>query len=284
MTNLIFGCGYLGMRVARRWIEQGIDVAAVTRRSDRAETLAKEGVRPIVADVTRGETLADLPEAAVVLVAVGHDRSSGQSIEATYVEGLRNILGCLNDRTKRIVYVSSTGIFGPAAGATIDETTAPNPTTTGGRAHWLAEQTLAEHRLGERAIVLRMAGLYGPGRLPRLADLVAGRPIAASPDGQVNLIHIDDGASAAVAAGLHRSAPELFLISDGHPVARREFLAEMARIAGASPPKFVDAARLDPAARGSGDKRIDNRRMIERLGVEIEYPTYREGLAASYGR
>src|ERR1044071_3767997 len=95
MTKLIFGCGYLGERVARRWHLAGNDVAVVTRRESRADAFRQLGYEPIVADVTRPETLSRLPVSECVLFAVGFDRASKNSIQQVYANGMSNVLAAL---------------------------------------------------------------------------------------------------------------------------------------------------------------------------------------------
>ena len=92
MTNLIFGCGYLGQRVANRWLEQGQAVSALTRQRDDA--LRQRGIEPIRGDVLDPASLRALPEASTVLYAIGMDRSAGRSFRDVYVkERLLNWLG-----------------------------------------------------------------------------------------------------------------------------------------------------------------------------------------------
>jgi nucleoside-diphosphate-sugar epimerase len=281
MTKLIFGCGYLGSRVARRWQAQGEEVFVVTRSGQRAREFSAEGLRPIVADVLRPDSLTRLPKADTVLFAVGYDRSSGASIYDVYVAGLRDVLASLSDDTRRFIYISSTGVYGQSLGESVDETSPTEPTRDGGRACLAAEQTLAADRLGERGIVLRMAGIYGPGRIP-LADLIRrGDAIPAPAESSLNLIHVEDAARVVLAAEVKAVPPRTYVVSDGHPAMRREYYEELARLLAAPPPSF---APPDPAAmktgRSAGDKRIDNARLVAELDVELEYPSFREGLAA----
>src|SRR4051812_1668416 len=91
-TRLIFGCGYLGRRVAQRWATAGDEVVAVTRSERRAAEFAANGWRPIVADVTDPASLQNLPVADSILFAVGFDRGGNQSIHQVYVDGLANVL------------------------------------------------------------------------------------------------------------------------------------------------------------------------------------------------
>jgi nucleoside-diphosphate-sugar epimerase len=281
MAKLIFGCGYLGSRVARLWQDQDDEVFVVTRNGERARQFTALGLHPIVADVLQPETLARLPRVETVLFAVGHDRGSGASIHDVYVGGLRDVLASLSDDTRRFIYISSTGVYGQSHGETVDESSPAEPNRDGGRASLSAEQTLAADRLGERGIVLRMAGLYGPGRIPLADKIRHGEPIPASADSTLNLIHIDDAARVVLAAETKAEPPRTYVVSDGHPAVRRDYYEELARLLGAPSPTF---APPDPSAartgRSAGDKRIDNTRMMTELGVELLYPSFREGLGA----
>jgi nucleoside-diphosphate-sugar epimerase len=281
MPKLIFGCGYLGSRVARRWLDAGEEVAIVTRSRERAAELSAAGYQAIVADVLRPATLADLPSADTVLFAVGYDRASGAAIHDVYVGGLHAVLGALPTSTGKFLYISSTGVYGSAGGHWVDEETPCDPQRPGGRACLEAEQLLAAHALGKRAIVLRMAGIYGPGRLPNAADIRAERPIAAPEHGALNLIHVDDAAAVVVAAGLRGAPPRCYTVSDGHPAERRAYYEELARLLHAPPPTFaVPSADSPAAARAAADKRVKNTRLLAELQVTLAYPSYREGLAA----
>lgn len=289
MRKLIFGCGYLGERVARRWREMGHDVAVVTRSSARAASFAQQGYAVIIADVTRPETLKDLPTADTVLFAVGHDRDSDQPIETVYAGGMRNVLATLPENTGRYIYISTTGVYGPAGGDWVDEATPPDPQRDGGRASLAAEQTLAAHPIGARSVVLRLAGIYGPGRVPYINELRDGKPIPAPSNGYLNLIHVDDAAAVVVAAAEMPLAESMeldgnvrvYCMSDGHPVERAEFYAEVARQIGAPAPRFIAPDPNSPrAVRAAADRRVRNDRMLTQLRVHLAYPDYRAGLAA----
>lgn len=280
MNKLIAGCGYLGLRVARRWLAGGHSVHALTRSPDRAEELQREGITPITADVTRPESLARLPVADTVLWSVGWDPQGGADRRAVYVAGLRAVLDALPPATRRIVMTSSTGVYGQADGRWIDEDSPCRPVREAGRVMLEAEETLRSHPLGDRAIVLRLAGLYGPGRIPRMRQLAAGEPIVASPGGHLNLIHVDDAAAAVLAAESRATPPRTYLVSDGHPTQQRDFYAQLAGLLGVGPPQFAEPDADTQRAQRGGNKRVRNGRMLDELGVELQHPTYREGLAA----
>jgi len=279
-TRLIFGCGYLGSRAAALWRKAGDTVYAVTRDADRAAEFRQQGWLPIVADVLDPPSLANLPVADTVLFAVARGRGSDMSIERLYVDGLRNVFAALPAGVGRVIYISSTGVYAQDDGSWVDESFPATPQRAGGIASLSAEQLLLADPRGLRSIVLRMAGLYGPGRIPRRDDLLAGRPIADPGDGWLNLIHIEDAARVIVAAA-DTNVTGVVNVSDGHPVLRREYQQEVARLLGAPPPKFVPASE-GPSSnpRRSGSKRISNRRMVEAIGVKLQYPSYREGLSS----
>ena len=289
MTKLIFGCGYLGARVAERWHEAGEEVAVVTRSDGRAADFSCRGYKAIVADVRRAETLRHLPAADTVLFAVGYDRTSSQSIHQVYAGSVQNVLAALPPDAGRFIYISTTGVYGPAGGEWVDEETPPDPRRDGGRAALAAEQILTAHPLGKRSVILRLAGVFGPGRIPFLNELRAGEPIPASSTGYLNLIHVDDAAAVVVAAAARdwgvapatEDRPRVYCVSDGRPVERGEYYREVARQIGAPAPTFVAPDPNSPrAARAEADRRIRNSRMLNEIGVTLAYPDYRAGLAA----
>jgi nucleoside-diphosphate-sugar epimerase len=284
-TKLIFGCGYLGERVARLWRDAGHEVFVVTRSAEKAKDFQRQNYQVIRADVTRPGTLSNLPNADTVLFSVGYDHSNGQSIADVYAGGVGNVLAALSRETDRFIHISTTGIYGDANGDWVDELTPPNPQREGGRASLAAERVLAGHPLGSRSIALRLAGIYGPGRIPFLDELRAAEPIPAPTSGHLNLIHVDDAATIVVAAGnlaLFHDGPRIYCVSDGHPVERGEYYAEVARQIGGQPPRFVDPDPNSPrTARARTDRRIRNDRMMAELRVKLEYPDYRAGLATA---
>ena len=281
MAKLIFGCGYLGRRVAQRWLQLGQTVFAVTRSPARAQDFIRHGLIPIVCDLTGQDPLGELPVADSVLFAVGYDQTTGKTIYDVYVEGLRNVLDALPRGTGRILYISSTGVFGQGGGQWVDERSACQPTREGGQACLDAERLLAAHPLGCRAIILRMAGIYGPGRIPRIQQLQQGQAITAPSRGYLNLVHVEDAASIVLAAEERATPPRLYLVSDGCPVERAEYYRELARLIGAPPPRFREPDSDSAAAlRAGSSKRICNQRMLDELAVKFVYPSYREGLSA----
>lgn len=286
MTNesLIFGCGYLGERVAKLWTADGQTVHAVTRSTSRATDLRRAGIVPLVADVTNPDSLCKLPQVDTALFAVGYDRTSDHSIDQVYAQGMRNVLAALPKSVRRLIYISTTGVYGDADGGWVGEETPPNPSRAGGKASLAAEEAIGESPFAARAVILRLAGIYGPNRLPYLKQLQAGEPIEASQSGHLNLIHVDDAArivQSVAHSELEFEGPRVYCVSDGDPPVRGEYYCEVARLLNAPEPTFAaPAAGSHRAARAAADKRVSNRRLLAEVTPSLLYPTYREGLAA----
>lgn len=273
--RLVVGCGYLGERVARRWLARGDRVVAATRSPARAEALAAAGIEPLILDVTAAapgwERLfgrTDEP-VATIFWAVGFDRAAGASYDDVHVAGLRKLLdaAAAAGLRPRVVFSSSTGVWGDERGGAVSEATPTDPSREAGRVLVAAERMLANHPAGP-GTALRFAGLYGPGRLPRLADLRAGRLIAADPDSWLNLVHVDDAAQVAVAVAEAPAPRPLYVVSDGTPVRRRDWYGRLAELAGGPPPAWDESA---PRGRG-GDKRVDPTLVWADLGIRPAHP------------
>ena len=290
--TLILGCGYLGQRVAAEAAAAGQEVYATSRRRSRARKLAESGFRPLLADWTDRRTLdglseSELPRVDRILIAVSYDRGSRLNRFDSQVEGLQNFLEALEKRQGNhghLCYISTTGVYHQTDGRWVDETSPTHPGREGGRVHLQAEARLRKRRGDGSTTILRLAGIYGPGRVPRVADVIAGRPIRSTATGYLNLIHVDDAAAAVMSAWDRAEKGDvlkpLYVIADDQPVIRREFYREIARQSGAPEPRFESPASDAPVTiRSESNKRIWNRRMKRYLVGRLKYPTYREGLA-----
>jgi len=286
MSVLIVGCGYLGRRVAPILIGRGERVFGTTRTAEKGEELAALGVEPIVADSLDPATLDALPAVSRVVHCVGYDRKSGADKRAVYVDGARNVLRRLPAGPDRLIYVSSTSVYGQTGGEWIDEDSPTEPRTEAGRICLDAENEAISwgREAGVGVVVLRCAGLYGPGRIVRRTLIERGEPIPGDPEKYLNLIHIDDAARAVVAA-LDAPAPgPLYLAGDDRPVTRREYYQIAADCLGAPAPRFFTPAPGSPeAARDLANRRVSNRRMKVELGVRLAHPDAATGVPAALG-
>lgn len=276
--RLVVGCGYLGTRVARRWLAAGDQVFGITRSQSRAEALAAIGIAPIVHDVTvepglhHPGPLATLPPLDTVFWAVGFDRSSGVSHRDVHVTGLARLLAALPG-APRVILSSSTGVWGDERGGSVSEDTPTHPSREAGRVLVEAEALLRAHPKGP-GVALRFAGLYGPDRLPRLDDLKAGRPLAADPDSWLNLIHVDDAAMIVCTVAAALAPQPLYVVSDGHPVQRREWYGHLARFTGSPSPTWDLSL---PRTRGA-DKRVDPSLLFRDLAITLAHPDPLRGI------
>jgi nucleoside-diphosphate-sugar epimerase len=275
---LVVGCGYLGARVARLWQASGHTVWALTRRADRARELALSGWHPVVADINRPESLPSLPQCATVLVAVGHERLASGSRADAHPAAVKHLVSALPAGMERLIYISSTGVYGQNDGTWVDEASPTEPQRAGGRACLDAERWLTTSPWSAAVLVLRLAGLYGPGRLPRLDELRAGI-VPVEESAYLNLVHVDDAAQIVHQVSQRVNPPDVLNVSDGHPVERGTYLRYLAELSGLRPPRFTSPGPHDPGSRrAAGSKRVSTRRLAQRCPIEWLYPSYREGL------
>lgn len=272
---LILGCGYLGKRLAARCAGQ---VFVTTRSPTRAEEFRAADLKPILCDVTEPDSLAVLPNVETVYYCIGLDRSAGKPMRAVYVDGLRHVLDKLPP-PRRFLYVSSSSVYGQQDGAEVDETAATCPVEEAGRIILAAEELLRE-RLPS-ALVMRFAGIYGRGRLLRAQALRNGEPLVSDPEKWLNLIHVEDGVTALLAAAERGQEGAVYLTCDDEPVRRRDFYTFLAESLKAPPPTFLPPPEGQTPPHESANRRLSNRRLRQELGVELLHPNYRSGIAAS---
>ncbi len=266
---LIAGCGYVGTALARHLVTQGWRAFGL-RRTPGA---LPPGIDPVIADLSRPESLVALPEAldAVVYAAAADDRSP-EAYHRAYVAGLEHLLAALrhqhNDRF-RLLYVSSTGVYGVNDGSWVDEETDPQSRSATSRL-LLAGEEVCRARAGVSS-VLRLGGIYGPGRRRLIDRVLAGQ--AACPTGTPvysNRIHLDDIVGALTHL-LRIDAPQpLYLGVDHAPAETGEVVRWMAARLGAPTPPI--GAEASPES----NKRCRNTRLVA-SGYTFRYPTFREG-------
>lgn len=282
MRRLIIGCGYLGRRVAACWKLAGDEVFALTRSEQNAEILRESGLSPILGDVTDAATLQALPECDTVLHAVGFDRTAAASKREVYVDGLSNVLDRMAGRCGRFIHVSSTSVYGQQEGEWVDEDSACDAETESGDICRAAEKLVLDRFAGGDSsacgTVLRLSGIYGPGRLlSRIDTLKNAQPLPGPEDGWLNLIHVDDAAKVVTTCAASETPELAYLVSDDRPVLRGDYYRLLAKLVGGPEPVF-DPDAVARHSRGI-NKRCCNRRLREGLGVSLSYPDIETGLA-----
>jgi nucleoside-diphosphate-sugar epimerase len=298
MNVVIVGCGYVGLELARQLAARGHETTGVRRSDAGLDAIASVGedgaddesgdeasVSAVRADATDPESLGELPDAdAVVFAASSGGRGAGAARDV-YVDGLENVIEEYGARMRppdRLVYTSSTGVYGDHDGAWVDEETPIEPTTEKTRVLARAERVAVETAgdIGIDGTVARFAGLYGPDRY-RLERYLNG-PVTA---GYLNMVHRDDAAGAIrYLLEADRARGERVVVVDDEPVEKHAFADWLADECGVPrPEKRSKAARiaegdLSAAAkrRIRTSKRCSNDR-LRALGYEFAYPTFREG-------
>lgn len=268
---LVAGCGDVGLRVAQRLLARGDDVWAL-RRTPHEPT--DDGIRWLCADLTRPESLSELREGFTQLVYLPTpDRRDRAAYKEVFVDGLRNLLASpACGSLQRTVLVSSTAVYGEHHGGWVDESTPASPAGFNGEILLEAERVLTHaHGL---SIVLRLAGLYGPGRTSLLERLRAGKVSAPrSSCHWANRIHVDDAAKAIVHLLQLADPQPCYLGVDSAPLPPHVLYDELARLIGAPPP------RDGPPPAGIGSKRLSNARLLA-SGFVLDWPDARTGYAA----
>ncbi|MBW3619686.1 MAG: SDR family oxidoreductase [Actinobacteria bacterium] len=266
MRVLIAGCGYVGSELARRLVTADHDVWGLRRTASGMP----EGVRALAGDVTDPATL-DLPGGMDTLVyAVSPGRRDETAYRAAYVDGLDHVLGALPTPPARVLFVSSTAVYGQEDGSVVDEDSATEPSSFSGRV--LLEAEARTHAAG--GTVLRLAGIYGPDRTRLIDEVRAGEATYPPGDVHTNRIHRDDCAGVLEHLLTLDAPAPTYVGVDDEPAPRREVLTWLAERLDAPPPRESP----EPRSRG-GDKRCSNAR-LRASGYELRFPTYREGYAA----
>ena len=281
---LVIGCGDVGVRVARRHLADGHRVTALAR-STRSAASQVSGIQTIRADLDDPVTLTALPTADAWVYYFAPPPLSGERDPR-----MKNFLNAISDQAlpARVVLISTSGVYGDCQGAWVSEERAPQPDSERARRRLDAEQQLRAWgvRHAVCTVILRVPGIYGPGRLPE-KRLRAREPVlheAQSP--WSNRVHIVDLVRACVAAGERGQAGAVYNISDGNPSTMTDYFNCVADALGLERPPQISLAQAR-AELSAGmqsylaeSKRLDNRRMREELGVVPQYPDLRSGLMA----
>jgi nucleoside-diphosphate-sugar epimerase len=286
-TLLIVGCGDVGLRVARllrgRW-----RLLALTSSTSRVDELRRAGVVPLVGNLDAPDSLGRLAGLADAVLHLAPPPSAGPTDTRTV-----HLLQALarQGRVRRIVYGSTSGVYGDAQGARFDETRAVRPATDRGRRRVDAEARLRAfgRSTGVCVSVLRIPGIYAgdrPGGHPR-ERLARGTPVLNHDDDvYTNHIHADDLARACVAA-LHRGLPQRVVhASDDTELKMGDYFELAARLCGLPAPPRI--SRAQAAGQMSAmqlsfmgeSRRLDNRRLKRELRLRLRHPTVAEGLLA----
>ncbi|MGB5306624.1 MAG: SDR family oxidoreductase [Gammaproteobacteria bacterium] len=284
---LIAGCGYIGRRLAVVLTAQGYRVTGLVRSQASADRLQAFGVRAISADLDATEQCTGniTGHATVFYLAPPPAQGNEDTRMAAFLRSIDS-----GPVPRRIVYISTSAVYGDCQGEWITEAHAVKPTTARGYRRLDAEnrvQAWSQCR-GVEWIILRVPGIYGPGKLP-LERLRKGTPVLREADAPyTNRIHADDLVSICVAAMHCGSHDTFFNVSDGNPGNMTDYFFRVADAAGLPRPPTVTRAQaqqlLSPGMLSflQDSRRMDNRKMLRELGVTLEYTSLDAGLRACF--
>jgi nucleoside-diphosphate-sugar epimerase len=266
---LIAGCGYIGDAAARLLVEEGWEVVGWTRRGQLAERAGENAIAFSAVDITDLETVRRNSFAADVVV---HCASSGaDSYLHVYRDGVANLAACFPNA--RIIFTSSTSVYPQCDGSSVTEESAAESDSENAQILRQAEKIV----LANDGIVLRVAGIYGPGRSFLLHSVINGNAVIGNRF--VNQVHRDDVASAISFLAQTRAVdpPRIFNVVDDIPAPRAEILDWLSARLGL--PLLSSPATATPK-RGRSNKRVSNAK-LRALGWLPAYPSYREGFDRS---
>jgi len=273
---LIAGCGFVGTSLAERLARRGCEVFALRR----SEFRPPPGVRALRADLSRVETLESLPlDIDVVVYAAGAGAPTEEAYRAAYLDGVDRLFRVLRGRgevPRRVLFCSSTAVYAQNRGEWVDEESATQPRRFNGELLLAAERMLQAVVPG--AIVVRLGGIYGPGRT-RLIDRVRNGEARIRPHAHfTNRIHRDDAAGVLERLALANAPRHVcYLGVDDEPADEADVLRYLATRLGVAEPRRSDSAA--PSVERAGSKRCRNER-IRAEGYRFAYPSFREGYAS----
>ncbi|HEX5041687.1 MAG TPA: NAD-dependent epimerase/dehydratase family protein [Candidatus Polarisedimenticolaceae bacterium] len=275
MRVLVAGLGWLGEAVARELAAAGHEVTGIRRRFPDEAALQAAGIRPLVCDLADFHAVRRLPDVDGVVVCAAPHTHGEDAYREAYVEINEALLERYAGASlSAYVYTSSTSVFGQSDGGDVDEDTAVHP--VGATAEILVE---AEHRVRGAAgtvptRIVRLSGLYGPGRTGILDRVRRGQLALGGDDLHwMNFCHRDDGVAFVRGALEGGAAGAVYHGSDAHPARRRDVVLWVAERLGVQP-------AVHHAGQEGPHRRVLSEKSRRTLGISLRYPSYREGLEA----
>jgi nucleoside-diphosphate-sugar epimerase len=279
---LIIGCGYVGLPLGAELARQGHDVFGLRRSAAAEASLSAAGIKPLRADITRPDELAKLsPSFDWVVNCVASGGGTAEDYRRVYWQGTRNLIHWLGGgAVKKFVYTSSSSVYGQNDGSVVTETSPTEPLVDTAQVLVETEKVLlaAAQERGFPAVILRLAGIYGPDRGHWFKLFLKGEARIEGQGGRVlNMIHRDDAVGAIIAALRNGRPGEIYNAADDEPVSQLHFFEWLADTLGRRlTPPAADAADAT-RKRGVTDKRVSNQKLKRELGYRFKYPTFRQG-------
>jgi nucleoside-diphosphate-sugar epimerase len=288
MRVLIVGTGYVGLPLGAELARLGHEVSGLRRNRAAGGELNAVGIQPLFADITKADELARLPrEFDWVVNCVASGGGDAGDYRRVYLEGMRHLIEWLAPASRRdtgapkIVYASSTSVYGQNDGAIVDEQSPAEPATETAQVLLEAEKALLEGARDRNfsAMILRVAGIYGPERGHWFKQFLKGEArLDGSGERFLNMIHRDDVIGGVIAALERGRSGDIYNAVDDEPVSQRDFFSWLAAATSLPMPAGAPATP-EARKRGVTNKRVSNRKLKADLGYGFKYPTFREGYA-----
>ncbi len=297
MRVLIIGCGYVGLSLGGELTMRGHDVYGICRSPARFSEFHRAGVNPIVLDITAPNAFEGVEPAFDWIVnTVSSSKGGVEEYRAVYLEGTRSILKWLGrgvsplraaPTLRRYVYTSSTSVYAHIDGSIVMEDSPTEPQSETSRVLVETEDVL-RHAVRDTnfpAVILRVAGIYGPERGHLFQQFLRGEArIAGDGSRLINMIHRDDVVLAIIAALERGGRGEIYNVADDEPVTQRELFGWLSHRLRVPMPPLASEADSSTRKRTVTNKRISNRKLRLALGCELKYPTFRQGYSAEIAR
>lgn len=285
MKILIVGCGDTGERLARLHEAAGDTVQSTTRSVERHNKLQTLKLATERLDLDHPPSSVQLsPADSIIMLVPPSGNGSHDPRMATLLQLIEQV-----GLPRRFVYISTTGVYGDCGGEWVTEASPRQPHSQRAWRRAAAEQQLEiwAARMAVELVILRVPGIYGPGRLP-LARLERGDPVLHTNEAPwSNRIHIEDLATACVLAGTHPDAHGVYNVTDGQPTTMTDYFNQVADVCGLARPPQISRAEAEERFSANmlsflnESRRIDNTRLRKELGLQLKYPDLASGLAAS---
>jgi len=284
MRTLIVGCGYVGTVLGTELVRFGHTVHGLRRTAGSNSDLQTAGIIPLLGDVTKRDDLAKMPaNYDWVINCVSSSGGGADDYQAVYLQGTRNVLEWLSPTPpKKFVYTSSTSVYAQTDGSLVTETSPTEPASETARVLLETENLLLKATLANfPAVILRVAGIYGPGRGYWFKRFFQGEAkIEGNGERFLNMVHRDDVAGAIIAALKNGRPGEIYNVVDDEPVTQIEQYRWLAATSGRDIPPFAELELQANRKRGWTNKRISNRKLKSELAYQFKYPTFRQGFTA----
>ncbi|MEI8291938.1 MAG: SDR family oxidoreductase [Verrucomicrobiota bacterium] len=289
MRVLIVGCGYVGLPLGAELARRGYEVSGLRRSALAEAELRVGGITPLHADITQPDTLKNLPRDFDWVVNCAASGGGGaEDYRKVYLDGNRNLLAWLADSpVKKFVYTSSTSVYAQNDGSIVNESSPVALETETSRVLDEAEKLLLEAVAKRKfpAVILRVAGIYGPGRGYAFKQFLRGEARIEGDGSRVlNMIHRDDLIGIIIAALERGEAGQIYNAADNEPVSQRKFYDWLAvKLRQPLTPQVASDAEVW-RKRGVTHKRVSNAKLRAELKFEFKYPDFRAGYAAEIAR